>query len=210
MRIRLAPVIATSLASLLFLFSPCINPVLAQPGPGQIQLGPGQVQIPPGFGQPGQGVPLPPMPPLLPSAPQQSLSGVGLCPALAISMRYPDSFGNEGLNRFYTSDNFHWVENWIPLNQFGSVRPENARVLFAFGRHDYTTFLCNRAIIILYDVLNDTSSLFDLEHMHWWYYCGPPTERRFCPTNRDYPIQTVLLRSGLSLEEQSYFQNLFR
>ena len=73
MRIRLAPIIATSLASLLFLFSLCINSVFAQPGPGQGPR-PGEVHLP--------------SPP-----PPDQRNGAGLCPVVNIAMRFRDGSG---------------------------------------------------------------------------------------------------------------------
>jgi hypothetical protein len=180
MRTRLALLVATSLASLLFLFSVCINSVFAQPGPGQGQ-GPrqGEVHLPS---------------PLLPD----QRNGVGLCPVVNIAMRFRDGGGQEGVDRFFTSDDYHWVEDWIPFSR----QRESDVSLFALDRHDYTVYSCDRRAVVLYNVELNTTSYFNLERMFWSFYCGAPTDRprdrdRDCPGNRyDIPIEHVLFRVG--------------
>jgi len=169
MRIRLAPIMVTSLVSLLFLFTPGSNSVFAQ----------GRDHLPP------------------PSPPDQA-GGVGLCPVVNVAMRFRDGSGQEGVDRFFTSDDYHWVEDWIPFSR----QQESDVSLYAFDRHDYTVFSCDRRQIVLYNVALNTTSHFNLERMVWSFYCGTPTERprdrdRDCPGNRyDIPIEHVLFRVG--------------
>jgi hypothetical protein len=209
MRIRLAPTIVTSVVSLLFLFTSCLNLVFAQPGPPDFQPGPpSQIQI----GPPG-GIPLPP-PPNQSSPGNEPIS----CSAIVMTMRYrPEGYRNDVVTRFFTADNYHWVEDVIPLLQDGTVRSENATVLTAFDRHDYLVWSCNLDHIVLYrrgqNVEDTVTSYFDLYNQVWYYYCGMPDRPGHCDWDLDgrrrpgWKIRNIVLRYGISPDDRRRLEN---
>ena len=135
-----------------------------------------------------------------------------------MTMRYrPPGYRYDVINRFFTADNFHWVEDVIPLLQDGSLRPENSTVLTAYDRHDYLVWSCNRDHIVLYrrgqGPQDTVTSVFDLHDKLWYYFCGMPDQRGYCDWDLDgrrnppWRIRNIVLRYGISPDDQRFLQN---
>ena len=157
MRFRLAPIIATPLASLLLLFAAGGPPVYAQ-----------DRTVPQENGQtPERG-------------PGCSLMGV------EISFN-PD----EGVSRFFATDNFHWVQVWVDYRaqiENHTLKP----TLYVTQRYDFVQTQCDRDTLKLYDYSRNVTVLFELDRMRWTFWQGLPVDH---PRTADYhDIQHILLQ----------------
>jgi hypothetical protein len=159
MRIRLAHIIETSLASLFFLFAACSGDVFAQHtfARDRDQL--------------------------------QSRVGPG-CSLVALELH---ERAEEGIDRFFTTDNFHWVELWV------DYRPqrENERLkpaVFVTERHDFVVTQCDRDALELYDVSRNITVLFELDRMRWTYWNGLPDQ--YPRTANYHDIHRTLVQSS--------------
>ena len=160
MRFQLAPIIATPLASFLFLFGACAPPVYAQDR----------------------------------TVPQESQSrergperGPG-CSLMGVEISFnPD----EGVSRFFATDNFHWVQVWVDYR----AQMENHTLqptLYVTQRYDFVQTQCDRDTLKLYDYSRNVTVLFELDRMRWTFWQGLPVEH---PQTANYhDIQHILLQ----------------